>query len=117
MGDSEYPLTEIGVEAEQIYATVVAQVRRLFRCLRVGWIDHRPHFRSGTEVNIGLSSEVYESGIIYTVIFSTFPSLTPLIMPQIVMNVFRNPFPSNCLRYVALFHKCCQRTNEQRESD
>jgi hypothetical protein len=35
-GDSEHSMTEIDVEAEQIYASVVAQVGELFRYLRLG---------------------------------------------------------------------------------
>jgi hypothetical protein len=35
-GDSEHSMTEIDVEAEQIYARVAEQVGGLFKCLRLG---------------------------------------------------------------------------------
>jgi hypothetical protein len=41
-GDSEHPMTEIDLEAGQIYARVVGQVRGLFRCLKLGWINRIP---------------------------------------------------------------------------
>ena len=56
--DPEHPMTEIDVEleAEQIYARVVAQVGNLFRYLRLGWINNISTGTRIIKINIALSS-------------------------------------------------------------
>jgi hypothetical protein len=110
-GDSEHLMTEIDLEAEEIYARVVVQVGGLFRCLRLSWINY-----ISTRI-IKLTSHC-PGPVLYcmtglgvrdneAVFFPTLPSLTQPITSLKVYNntklhssVSRSPFPSNCPRYV-----------------